>query len=436
MATGTGKTTTSLYCLYEEYKKSGSYNALIVVPTVVLVSQWYEECRKFNFKNIVQINSRSNWGEVLSFFQLYNRLNDDSVIIIITYASFVRDEFQAYLKKLNKDTIFIADEAHNLGAPNTIKLLKDIALSRRIGLSATIVRQFDEGQNNLIEHFFNDSDPYVVNFGLEKAIQSNYLVNYRYFIHQINLTDEELSSYAEISKKLRGFYDEKTGKFSSSKAVQMLLMKRKNIIHKAQNKLNAFKSLMEDEFKKSGNLAHTLVYVPEGEENDFAVNDQISIDEDVSLINKYTSIVSRIDPSIFVRQFTGKTKDREAILREFADGRTHVLTAMKCLDEGVDVPQSRMAVFCSSTGNPRQFIQRRGRILRLYPGKNTATIHDLVVVPELSSTDSTYEMERNMLKSELKRVYEFSRTSLNPTMAMNCLENILQHYDLSLFNLS
>jgi superfamily II DNA or RNA helicase len=436
MATGTGKTTTSLYCLYEEYKKTGSYNALIVVPTVVLVSQWYEECRKFNFRNIVQINSRSNWTEVLSFFQLHNRFKEDSVIIIVTYASFVRDEFQAHLKKLKRDTLFIADEAHNLGAPNTIKLLKGIELSKRIGLSATIVRQFDEGQNSVIDNFFKDCDPYVVNFSLERAIESNYLVNYRYFIHLVNLTEDELSHYAEISKKLRGYYDEETGKFSSSKTVQMLLMRRKNIIHKAQNKLLAFKSIMEEEFSKTGNLSHTLVYVPEGDENEFATNDQISDDDDVALINKYTSLVSNIDSSIFVRQFTGKTKDREVVLREFAEGRTHVLTAMKCLDEGVDVPQSRMAVFCSSTGNPRQFIQRRGRILRLYPGKNTATIHDLVIVPELSSTDSTYEMERNMLRSELKRVYEFSRTSLNPTMAMNCLKNILEHYELSLYNLN
>jgi ERCC4-related helicase len=212
-------------------------------------------------------------------------------------------------------------------------------------------------------------------------------------------------------------------------------MKRKSIIHKAKNKLITFKNLMEEEFRKTNGLAHTLVYVPEGDESDYSANDQLSSNDDESLIRNYTSIISRIDSSIFVRQFTGKTKDREVILKEFAEGRTHVLTAMKCLDEGVDVPQARVAVFCSSTGNPRQFIQRRGRILRLYPGKNTAVIHDLVVVPDIASIDSTFDMERNMLKSELRRVYEFSRTSLNPTVAMSCLEEILQHYDLSLYNL-
>ncbi len=106
---------------------------------------------------------------------------------------------------------------------------------------------------------------------------------------------------------------------------------------------------------------------------------------------------------------------------------------MKCLDEGVDVPRSEMAIFCASTGNPRQFIQRRGRILRKHPEKHMAIIHDLVVAPEVSSTGENYSMERSMLSNELKRVRDFAVLSENADYAYEELSNILSYYNLSLF---
>ena len=106
---------------------------------------------------------------------------------------------------------------------------------------------------------------------------------------------------------------------------------------------------------------------------------------------------------------------------------------MKCLDEGVDVPRSELAIFCASTGNPRQFIQRRGRILRKHHDKNRAVIHDLVVVPEVSSVSDNYKMERNLLASELKRVRDFALMSENADYAYDELKNVLEYYNLSLF---
>lgn len=104
-----------------------------------------------------------------------------------------------------------------------------------------------------------------------------------------------------------------------------------------------------------------------------------------------------------MRKFVSGQKDREEILDEFASGKLQVLTSMKCLDEGVDVPRSELAIFCSSR-NPRQFIQRRGRVLRTHPKKKIAVLHDLVVAPEINPNSSSYRMERAMLKSELIRV--------------------------------
>ena len=107
---------------------------------------------------------------------------------------------------------------------------------------------------------------------------------------------------------------------------------------------------------------------------------------------------------------------------------------MKCLDEGVDVPRSELAIFCSSTGNPRQFIQRRGRVLRTHPDKKLAELHDLVVAPEVGQNSNSYKMERSLLLGELARVRNFSLLSLNPSTSEMELREVLDYYGLNLYN--
>ena len=120
------------------------------------------------------------------------------------------------------------------------------------------------------------------------------------------------------------------------------------------------------------------------------------------------------------------------MLRNFASGKVQVLTSMKCLDEGVDVPRSELAIFCSSTGNPRQFIQRRGRVLRKPPQQEYAILHDLVVVPEVGANYNSYKMERSLLKSELARVKNFADMSENPSFSEMELRSALDYYALNL----
>jgi superfamily II DNA or RNA helicase len=215
----------------------------------------------------------------------------------------------------------------------------------------------------------------------------------------------------------------------------MKLLERKRIIHKAANKLGVFKQILRNEYEKRQNLKYTLVYVPEGNEANYEEIDFSSeTDFEKSLINEYTRAVSDTDQSIMVKQFTAETNNREEVLKKFKDGNIHVLTSMKCLDEGVDVPRSELAIFCASTGNPRQFIQRRGRVLRVHKDKSHATIHDLVVVSEVSD-ESTFEMEKGLVKKELERVVDFSNLALNKTYTYNTLKNILQYYNLDINDL-
>jgi superfamily II DNA or RNA helicase len=434
MATGTGKTKTSLNCLLEEYKIKHTYKAIIVVPTTALLEQWKKECSEFNFKNIITVSSREKWEDNLAFFNTASKIIDTSYIVIVTYASLSRDKFQSFFKQLPKETLLIADEVHNLGSQGLLKILPSIHLEKRIGLSATPHRKFDEAGNTAIEDFFNDKSPYIVSYSMQEALESGFLCKYNYFPHIVKLTDEEMKRYKEISLQLlrMGLFDEK-GNFKSTPEIEKKLLERKRIIHKASNKIDVFQKILKDEFGERKNLKYTLVYVPEGIETNFEERDFSEETEDENkLINEYTKVVSNTDDTVMVKQFTSNSTNREGILLDYSKGKTHVLTSMKCLDEGVDVPRSELAIFCASTGNPRQFIQRRGRVLRLAEGKIHATIHDLVVVPEVSNNESTFEMEKSLVRKELERVVDFSNLALNKTETYNSLKEVLDHYNLNL----
>lgn len=437
MATGTGKTITSLNCLLNEYKKSGIYRAIITVPTTALVEQWKKECSKFNFRNIITVSSKENWDKSIAFFNTASKLIDTSYIVIVTYATLPRAKFQSYFTQLPKDTILIADETHNLGSQGLLRLLPNIHLEKRIGLSATPHRKFDEAGNHAIQEFFNDEPPYIVSYSMEEALKIGWLCNYTYYPHIVKLTDQEMQKYKELSLQLlrMGLFDKETGTFRSTPEIERKLLERKRIIHKAANKLAAFKAILRSEFDKRKNLKYTLVYVPEGMETSFEDLDySVETEDENRLINEYTKAVSQTDDSVMVKQFTSNSSNREEILKNFEQSNIHVLTSMKCLDEGVDVPRSELAIFCASTGNPRQFIQRRGRVLRLHKDKIHATIHDLVVLPEVAD-ENTFEMEKGLVKKELERVVDFANLAMNKTDTYETFKGILDYYNLNLNNL-
>jgi superfamily II DNA or RNA helicase len=437
MATGTGKTITSLNCVLEEARKNTdkTFRAIILVPTITLVEQWEKEAKSFNYSNIIMISSKSEWVPTLSTMLTYIRFGgSQSFIVICTYASFYRKKFQSYLIKFPTDTILIADEGHNIASPKVLEVLPTIHLDKRIGLSATPKRIYDPDGTSAMEAFFNDSEPYTYSFPMERAIDEGVLCQYMYFPHLVSLTSSELEEYKIISKKLMTLFDFKLGKFKESDLVETLLLARKRIIHKAANKLQATREILHQNFLEKGNLKFTFVYVPEGflpvQEEQFEENE-----EELRLINQYSLMIGDIHSSIISSQFTSGIRNKDEILSQFQRGEIHVLTSMKCLDEGVDLPRAELAVFCSSTGNPRQFIQRRGRILRKHPDKHLATIHDLVVVPDFETMqmdEKTFNMERNLVQKELERVAHFAFKSVNSYYTQQTLERVCGHYELNL----
>ncbi|MCQ2960167.1 MAG: DEAD/DEAH box helicase family protein [Bacteroidales bacterium] len=444
MATGTGKTITSLNCLLEIYNKLGYYKAIILVPTITLVEQWEKECKKFNFSTIIKVCSKYNkWKSAVANLRLLEMTNTNdnlSYIIISTYASFVRSNVFVELNQFPKNKLLlIADEAHNMSGGLMVQRLADIKYQRRIGLSATPERQFDDTGNRKLMDFFGCADNYTFEYSMAEAIKNGALCRYYYYPHIVRLTENEMADYVALTKqivKITGFDDAK-----NQERLKMLLLIRKRIIHKAVNKLSAFQKIVQQQMKEKGSLKYTLVYVPEGNKPDnfdadiFDQSDTLASDPETEhLIDDFTRIVRDMDSHIIVRQFTSESTDRDAMLKGFANGSIDVLTSMKCLDEGVDVPRSELAIFCASTGNPRQFIQRRGRVLRTHKDKKYAVIHDLVVIPDNVFDEECYSLEKSLVESELRRVRDFALLSENLNDTDNELQKVLNHYNLSIFN--
>lgn len=448
MATGTGKTITSLNCALEEYKIStingtevGCYQILILVPTIALVEQWIEEVNLFDFKNIITVYSQNSlWRrELLSLKSKLNRGKNESFVIISTYQSFSNDDFQKILKQLPENMLLIADEAHNIGSESIRKIFRTFNIQNRIALSATPNKIYDEEGTIEIEGFFNDKAPYVYNFSMKKAIKEKFLMEYCYYPKIVYLDDAEMDKYIEFTKLLMNLFDAKTGLFKDEQKAKKYLMLRKQVLHKAENKIQTLRSIVS-EIQKLKALKYCFVYVPEGKEDRDESEIYFTDEDSENLIKKMLQTIRDVSPKTTCNVYTGAINktDRKAILKGFSDGNIDVLLAMKCLDEGVDIPRAEIGIFASSTGNPRQFIQRRGRLLRKHDDKNFAYIYDMIVVPNFRANNFSkqfFEMERSLVRGELSRVAYFASLATNTHFATESLSELTNYYKLSLSEL-
>lgn len=411
MATGSGKTVTALNCILKRYTEDGYYKVIIAVPTQALALQWEQEVKAFNFQNIISTHTDKDWRNILSRYTTRSIFDKKkNIFIITTYATFNRKDIQAFLKDTQgvESFIYIADEAHNIGSANTLKHLPE-KIEQRIGLSATPERIYDEFGSERLYSFFNSNPPkYTFRYTMKQAIDDEILCHYNYFPLFVELTNYEMQEYISLTNQLRKYIDGETGKYK--KEAEILLLKRKRVVHKAENKKKVITNLLE-ELKSKKKLDYTFVFVPEGYEPDYAELDAYQVkDEDVHIIDEYAQMFK--DQGYSYHKYISGLEDGQKVLTNFANGDIQILLSMKCLDEGVDIPRAEHAIFCSSTGNPRQFVQRRGRVLRRSKEKEKATIWDLIVIPPETNDDSSV-VERNMFTSEVKRVVNFATLADN-----------------------
>lgn len=430
MATGTGKTLTSLNIVLEEYKKNGFLNLVILVPTSVLLDQWIEECRSFNIINLITSKQRDYHYKLK---KLSSRLNSQGIAenftFITTYANYSGENFQKLLQRISfPEATYIFDECHNVGTRSMLKALPR-EIKYRIGLSATPQRMFDEGGNQKMYAYFNSyPDCFTFTYSMSKAIQNDKLCKYYYYPKFCFLNEEELKKYKSFTPRLMANFDPQTNKFNEEG--ERLLMLRKQIIHKAANKL----IILKDIINSLDNLDYTFIYAPEGKfiQEYEGVEE---VEEDRRIIKEYTDVVNGL--GYRARSLTGFNSDRENSLKSFKEGRLQTLVAMKVLDEGVNIPITRRAIFCSSTGNPRQFVQRRGRVLRKHDESNKtfAEIFDIIVLPydPFDHNEEIIPVEKRIIYTEMLRAADFAYAAKNANELISGeLNEICSVFDINL----
>jgi len=419
MATGSGKTITALAITSELYQRIGLQVLLVVCPFRHLVTQWARECEKFGLSPILAFENLRRWQDKLST-QLYNVRSQKQpfLTIITTNATLISEGFQSQLKYFPEKSLIIGDEAHNLGAPKLEESLpRQIGL--RLALSATPERHFDDlGTESLFNYFGAVLQP---EFHLKDAIQAGALVPYFYHPILVELTETETRSYIKLTRQIGRalLFRQQEGKTSAisdeeNEDLTPLLIQRARLIGAAANKLKALRNLMASRLETS----HTLFYCGDG-----------SV-ESTRQLKAVTKILGT-ELGYRVSTYTAETplEEREDLRRQFESGELQGLVAIRCLDEGVDIPAIENAVILASSNNPRQFIQRRGRILRPFPGKQRATLFDMIVLPPELDRE-TLEVERNLLRKELRRLVEFADLAVNAGEARMKLLSLQKRYGL------
>ena len=412
MATGSGKTIIALAIAVELYQQIGLQVLLIVCPYRNLVTQWSRECQKFNLKPIVAMTRVDNWqGEMSN--QLYNLTNNSQsfLTIITTNSTLIGEGFQSQLKYFPAKTLIVGDEAHNLGSARLESSLpRNIGL--RLALSATPERQYDEwGTEALLDYFGDIIQP---EFTLADAIAQGALAHYLYYPVFVELTAPEAVEYARLTQRI-GWSLSENSSFTDNDTLTSLLTKRSRLIATAANKLTCLRELMASRL----NTSHTLFYCGDG-----------YLDSDTRQIDAVTHILGK-ELGYRVNTYTTDTslEERDRLRRQFESGELQGLVAIRCLDEGIDIPAIKTAIILASSSNPRQFIQRRGRILRPHPGKKQAVLFDTIVIPPTLDRE-TWEVERNLLRKELQRFLTFAELADNAEQAIAQLLSLQEQYQL------
>lgn len=396
MATGSGKTITSMIAAHRLYEHRRPLFIVVAAPYVPLVEQWCDEMTPFGLQpvNLTTVGGAAKRASELQKIKRRLRTGLSNVeAVVVSHDTLCTPEFQEVVRGFECDRLLIADEAHNLGRVSFISEPPEF-FENRLALSATPIRQYDEEGTDALFAFFG---PVQFRFTLEEAIGCC-LVEYDYYVHPVYLSGREMDDWFDLTGKIKqNAWRSSDGKPDTFLA--KLLRDRRALLETAAGKVTTLKALLEKE--DVGSLRHTLVYTSDkGPEQLEAVN----------------RLLGR--KSILYHQLTAEeTADREQtkrIIRSFQDGEIQVLTAKRVLDEGVNIPQICKAFILASTTVERQWIQRRGRLLRTCSaiGKTHSVIHDLLALPP-GMEDGLDPDARALVRSELRRAQEFARLARN-----------------------
>lgn len=420
MATGSGKTLTALYLACRMHEKIRPLVVIVVCPYLNLAQQWVGEMRKFQLEPIGCFGGRARWEEALdqAFTAVFAGAATVLAIVVVN-RTFLSEAFQSRLRPEALAHFLIADEVHNLGAGQIQKRLNP-RIKYRLGLSATPERHGDEEGTRAIFDYFG---PVVYEFPIKEAIRREVLCRYFYYPVLVKLNEDEATEYWDLTLQIaRAMPKEEGGE--PDERLKQLLIKRSRLLASAAGKLPALQKAIAD-FDQP--IAKALVYCGDG---------RVENAGEEELIRQIVAACRLLgdECGLRLRKFTcdEPADERESILEGLRSGRLDAVVAIRCLDEGIDVPEARLGFILASSTNPRQFIQRRGRLLRRAPGKDFAHIWDFIIDPPefRGGDDHAFNVERRLFQRELRRILEFCDTAENGAAALHQLHGLRGRYNL------
>ena len=419
MATGTGKTITTLNAISELINDNQIFT-IIAVPYKHLVKQWAEDVALF-FPNIdtYQVHGEISNAET-AIYSSYktSKIDGKSIIVITTIKSFFLERFEKLYNRIDFKKLLIVDEAHNFINYLTDDLSKKYEY--KLGLSATPVFGTSQEKTEQLLSWFGGR---VYNLPIDEAI-GKYLVNYNYYPIYVNASENDEREFNRYTRLMISAFDAKTKRIINEDKFLKGYRGRLRAISMAEEKMNNISII----FKQIKEQDHTIIYCSDGK-----LFTSVNSKSDAEEVRHLEYILSLINQSIIKKdkkasKFTA-TEDVETRMRlinNFNKQYIDYLVAIRCLDEGINIPSIKAALILSSNDNFREFVQRRGRILRFDPNnpdKKTAAIYDVIVKPSYGN--------KNFIKIELRRFQEYARLALNKDGLKKELQSLLDDYDLT-----
>jgi superfamily II DNA or RNA helicase len=374
-ATGVGKTKTALEAIKRWVTKPNK-SVLIIVPDVRLKDQWLAEISTsqiFTHETILEVGGGANreiWLNLLGSYTSSPPLEGERIVIAVQDTA----NTEAFITRVNwsKDLLVIADEVHRLGEPSSKNLLQRIKGLCNLGLSATPDRFLDPiGTERIREVFGDDLQPAI---DIARAISMEVLVPYVYKFCTVTLTESEEDQYIRITKQITiAKSNAKTE--DDHKKVRDLEVVRARIIKKAERKIPIISEIIRSEFAQN---QHWLLYC-----------------EDTEQVIAFRNALKDLRPLTYFQNSDGSHSET---LRNFSQGEGGLIIAVQMLDEGVDIPALDHAFLIASSKNPRQYVQRRGRVLRRSSSKikHVAHIWDVFAVGQDGKAIDKYEVNRGI----------------------------------------
>lgn len=429
MATGAGKTFTALGALSALSKNLNNHIAVVIVaPYQHLVEQWVEDIIQFNVKPIVAYSyPGQKWRKQFSdAVTAYNVGAINNFCVIATNATFSLNDFQSILQKFKKNFAFVVDEAHNFGAVKLSSLLPRKA-RYRLALSATIERFRDEEGTNKLRKYFGKT---CISFSLKEAIQKGFLTSYYYHPIVVYLNADEYEQYQEITKTIIRNGGASQENIDKNPYIEMLLIKRARIISGCKEKVPKLVEVMKPYRTDNYILVYCGATKYDNDSSDLKDDDEVRQIEEVNKRLYY-------ELGMKVHKFTSEEskEERDEIKRMFASGtELQVITAIKCLDEGVNIPSIKKAFILASSTNPKEYIQRRGRVLRRAKGKEYAEIFDFITLPRPLEevqfcSEEELSCDLSLVRKEFLRMIDFAETARNPFEIDKLKEDIQNAYN-------